>query len=258
MASGLVLKNKEKNLMMPYFIYAPPDFGDAPYPYRRPNPPYPDAEHWKCSVYYYWWLYLQRNKDYKLTCAQAGSGPCANLYLDFGNIYASDFHAWWQTHWHLFAEPVAVTPDTSTQFQRSLTITINLDAKRNRILDDLRGMLAQHQTDTKQARIASDAIYPVETNPVLSAMHQHLAVWDMKQLNPWVSDAVLADLTDIRVNHVVDGFTAQQAELIGRDPVKIISEVKRRKLQALQRHLRIAEQYIKNAGIGRFPYRDGR
>lgn len=259
-ASSLLLINKEKILMSPYFVYAPPDFDDGFYPYRLPNPPYPNAEKWKCSVYYYWWLYLRRNANYQLTCEQGGRGPCAELYRDFGNIYEGDFRSWWQEHWKLFAEPIAVTSsdDVHTVFERSITIRIDLDAKRSRVLDDVRNILAEQQADLDQDRIASSATYPVETNPVLSALHQHLAVWDMKGLNPWVSDAVLADLSNIRVNHVVNGLTAQQAEMTGRDPVRIISEVKRRKVQALQRHLRVAEQHIKYAGLGRFPHRVGR
>lgn len=259
MASSLLLINKEKNLMQPYFVYAPPDFDDGHYPYRLPNPPYPNAEKWKCSVYYYWWLYLRRNTNYRLTCDQDGNGPCADLYRDFGNIYDHDFRSWWSEHWKLFAEPVAVAlGDESTRFQRSITLRIDLDAKRNRILDDVRAILVDHQAEYDQSRVSSDAVYPVETNPVLSALHQHLAVWDIKALNPGVSDAVLADLTNIRVNHVVNGLTAEQAEMTGRDSVRIISEVKRRKVQALQRHLRIAEQYIENVGMGRFPHRLGR
>lgn len=260
MASRHLLKNKEKNVTPPYFVYAPPDFGDIFFPYRRPNPPYPNAESWKCSVYYYWWLYLKRNADYRLTCENEGAGPCAEIYRDFGNLYVSDFRVWWDDHFHLFSEPIAVVSatDTTRQFSRSLSLCINLDAKRNRILDDIRAILAAKQADLDQERVTSEALYPVHTNPILSALHQHLVVWDMKQLNPRVSDAVLADLADIRVNHVVNGFTAQQAEINGRDPVPIISEVKRRKVQALQRHLRIAEQYITNAGMGRFPYRLGR
>lgn len=260
MASGLLLKNKEKILMTPSFVYAPPDFEDRPYPYRLPNPPYPSAEKWKCSVYYYWWLYLKRNADYRLTCEHNGNGPCADLYRDFGNIFETDFRTWWESHWTLFAEPVAVVPfdDHTTEFSRSVSLRIDLGAKRNRVLEDIRAILAEHQADLERERVSSEAPYPVETNPILSALHQHLVVWDMKQLNPNVSDAVLADLADIRVNHVVNGFTAQHAEINGRDPVRIISEVKRRKVQALQRHLRIAAQYIQNVGYGRFPYRLGR
>lgn len=260
MASNLILKTKEKNLVQPYFVYAPPNFGEPDFVYRQPKPPHPDAPDWKCSVYYYWWLYLQRNEDYRQTCEAGGKGPCADLYRDFGNIFETDFRSWWDRHWHLFAEPVAVVAAGSgtPSFKRSITLEIDLDAKRSRLLDELRGILTELQADAEQDRVVSEAQYPVETNPVLSALHQHLVVWDMKQLNPWVGDAVLADLADIRVNHVVNGFTAEQAKLVGRDPAPIISEVRRRKMQTAQRHLRIAAQYIEHVGKGRFPYRVGR
>lgn len=262
LASSDLLKTKEKNLTPPYFVYAPPDFGDVPYHYRAPNPPYPQAEGWKCSVYYYWWLYLKRNDDYRLTCEQGGDGPCADLYRDFGNIYAADFRTWWSSHWQLFAEPIAVVEQDNQHapFDRPLTLTIDLQAKRNRVLDDIRFILTEMQADLVQDRVVSEAHYAIETNPVLSALHQHLVVWDMKKLNEWVDDAVLADLADIRVNHVVNGSTAEQARIRfdDREVARITSEVKRRKVQAAQRHIRTASQYIQNAGLGRFPYRLGR
>ena len=34
-----------------------------------PPPPFPEAEPWQCSVYYYWWEYLRRHEGYKRTCA---------------------------------------------------------------------------------------------------------------------------------------------------------------------------------------------
>lgn len=260
LASGVLLKNKENFLTRPYFVYAPPDFEDGPYPYRRPNPPYADAPPWKNSVYYYWWLYLQRNDDYRRTCEANGQGPCAALYCDFGDIYAADFRTWWDGHWQLFAEPpaLAADPDAATAFEEPLTLCLDLRAKRSRLLDDLRELLTELQSEADQERVTSTAKYPVVTNPILSALYQHLYVWDIKQLNPTVSDAVLADLADVRVNHVVNGVTAEQAKIVGRDPVPIISEVRRRKMQAVQRHLRIAAQYIENVGRGLFPDREGR
>jgi len=246
--------------MPPHFVYAPPDFETDFYAYRSPVPPYPDAPRWQQSVYYYWWLYLRRNADYRETCLSDGKGPCADLYRDFGNIYEVEFSSWWENHWHLFAERDAIVDATVSdlQFDRSLTLRLDLTAKRSRLLEELRHLITNVQSETDQARVASTAKYPVATNPILSSMHQHLVVWDMKQMNPSVADPVLADISDIRVNHVVDGLTAEQARLTGRDATYIISEVKRRKTQAAQRHIRIADQYIENAGKGIFPQRIGR
>ena len=65
-------------------------------------------------------------------------------------------------------------------------------------------------------------------------------------------------MAGISVNEVVNGETV--AELRADDlPTRDLDRViKRRKQLAIQRHLRIAEQYIENVGLGYFPKREGR
>ena len=67
----------------------------------------------------------------------------------------------------------------------------------------------------------------------------------------------LADIAGLLVNEVVNGETV--AELKAEDlPTRDLERViKRRKQLAVQRHLRIAEQYIGNVVLGEFPRRDG-
>ena len=76
--------------------------------------------------------------------------------------------------------------------------------------------------------------------------------------NPTAHDSDLADIAGISVNEVVDGETL--AELRAEDfPTRDLERViKRRKQLTVQRHLRIAEQYIRNIVLGEFPKRDGR
>ena len=82
--------------------------------------------------------------------------------------------------------------------------------------------------------------------------------WDAKQQNPTAHDSELADIAGILVNEVVNGETV--AELRAEDlPTRDLERVvKRRKQLAVQRHLRIAEQYIGNIVSGEFPKREGR
>ena len=65
-------------------------------------------------------------------------------------------------------------------------------------------------------------------------------------------------MAGISVNEVVNGETV--AELRADDlPTRDLDRViKRRKQLAIQRHLRIAEQYIEKVGLGYFPKREGR
>ena len=52
-----------------------------------PPPPFPEAEPWQCSVYYYWWEYLRRSDAYRKTCEAKGKGKLSKLYADFGNVF---------------------------------------------------------------------------------------------------------------------------------------------------------------------------
>ena len=83
-------------------------------------------------------------------------------------------------------------------------------------------------------------------------------VWISKQRNPTAHNIDIDDFAGISVNEVVDGETI--AELRAEDlPTRDLERViKRRKQLAVQRHLRIAEQYIGNVVLGKFPKRDGR
>ena len=115
--------------------------------------------------------------------------------------------------------------------------------------------------EAKQAariKTKSLAKYPVATKPVLRTLHEHLLAWDAKHQNPTAHDSELADIAGISVNAVVNGETIAelQAEYLPtRDLERVI---KRRKQLAVQRHLRIAEQYIANVALEEFPKRKAR
>lgn len=51
------------------------------------------------------------------------------------------------------------------------------------------------------------AKYPVEAKPYLPTLHEHLMVWDARQSDANISDADIADVAGLRINHVVDGQT---------------------------------------------------
>jgi hypothetical protein len=54
----------------------------------------------------------------------------------------------------------------------------------------------------------------------------------------------VADFADIRVNQVVDGQTLETARINKQPREPIRSEIRLRRLKALNRHLKIDEQYI--------------
>ena len=125
-------------------------------------------------------------------------------------------------------------------------------------MKQIRRLLEPQVQKAARRKTESLAKYPVTTKPVLRTLHQHLLVWDAKKQKPTAHDSAIADIAGISVNEVVDGETIVELraeDLPTRDLERVI---KRRKQLAVQRHLRIAEQYIENVALGAFPKRDGR
>ena len=49
------------------------------------------------TAYYWWFKFLMMSSKYRDCCENGGAGECADLYVDFGDIYKVDFETWWQT-----------------------------------------------------------------------------------------------------------------------------------------------------------------
>jgi len=102
-----------------------PRFGRSAYSDQHP------PETVLASPYYWWFKFLQLNEDY-LTCHKSGGGGAmADLYADFGDIWATDFKIWWNAHSVLFAEPrseysmvVANTPGELAPFNSTQAINV--------------------------------------------------------------------------------------------------------------------------------------
>lgn len=272
------------------FIYAPPHFdGLNPGVSWEVKPPYPDAPGWRCSVYYYWYEYLRRHEGYEETCLNGGIGPCADEVVTFGNTHALNFADWWVERFWLFEEKRPVrrlkkAPALDTRGfpldRDTLYLEVDLTAPPSRLFQELRAeiwvqrLAAEERAQRAAAERAakrkksapeitidvrkSTAHFPVETKPVLSALHEHLLVWDARKANPEVDDAEVADIAGIRVNQVVDGETLAIRKAMKLSTTEIERVLRRRKQLAVQRHLRIARQYIDNVVLGKFPLRSGR
>lgn len=78
-----------------------PTFGRERKPFNEEAPPQSVIE----SPYYWWFMFLRLNADYKATCKAKGKGKCAELYKDFGDVHKVNFKEWWIDKAHLFAEP---------------------------------------------------------------------------------------------------------------------------------------------------------
>ncbi|MEL0294012.1 MAG: hypothetical protein VXA66_10115, partial [Alphaproteobacteria bacterium] len=164
-------------------------------------------------------------------------------------------------HAELLSEPAIrhVSVEHSVSIgQNMLTLYVSLENKLSVSMKQIRRLLEPQVQKAARKKTQSQAKYPVATKPVLRTLYEHLLVWDAKQQNPTAHDSELSDIAGISVNEVVNGETI--AELKAEDlPTRDLERViKRRKQLAVQRHLRIAEQYIGNVALGAFPKREGR
>jgi hypothetical protein len=76
--------------------------------YRNKTVLFEDA---KQDTRYWWWAFLRLSPDYWYTCVKSGmveDKRLRNMYLDFGNVFESNFEDWWRKYGiSLFAEEIA-------------------------------------------------------------------------------------------------------------------------------------------------------
>jgi hypothetical protein len=96
-----ITPKKTTNQTLHFSTRSYPTFGRSRKPFDEINPPKTVTD----SPYYWWFMFLRLNSDYKATCDANGKGKHSALYKDFGNVYKMNFKEWWQERAHLFSEP---------------------------------------------------------------------------------------------------------------------------------------------------------
>jgi hypothetical protein len=249
-----------------FFVYAPPLLGVRKSRRKAPQPADQKSERWKWSVFYYWWEYLRRHEGYLQTCEAGGIGQFAKLYADFGDVHSCDFWSWWKSHSHLFSEPEArkaepFDPSDMQEDDQSEFIYIRIPRENplKLTLRQVTRIVKPKLVKRDNRKIVTQARYKVATKPLLPSLDMHLKVWDARRDNPSATLAELADISGVSINHDVNGETLANRAALRLSDDKIRKVLKRRKELVVQRHLRIAEQYIQNvAEQETFPLRTSR
>jgi len=153
---------------------------------------------------------------------------------------------------------VQLAEDSEQGDEHTLIIKVPLETSLAITTRQFKRLVGPQIKKAARQRMLSRAKYLVATKPILSALHEHLIVWDAKQRHPNLKDAEIADLVGLRINHVLDGETVQSRQSLNLSTTRIEQKIYRRKQLAVQRHLRIAEQYIENVARGQFPLRQSR
>ena len=244
------------------FPYAPPEYPGAPFRARPPNPPYQGAEGWKCSVYYYWWEYLRRHEGYRVTCERGGKGPYTALYKSFGNVHEGDFHTWWWSHLHLFTfVSDAQRFGESSKFYKEyegVFLHIGYSRSKTEMVANARTELMKLPQRLLNEELKKSIGFTPAARPVLKSLHQHLLAWDTRLQNPDVDDAELCDIAGLDVTLPYDPAEIAEMQQEGSAWQDMQKANRRTKTLTVQRHLRIARQYIDNVVLGKFPLRSGR
>lgn len=265
-----------------YFVHAYPIFGKklkdgtlASKRHRRLNA-IRGAEAWQNSVYYWWWEYLRRNKDYKRCCKQNGKGKLAALYNDFGDVFAyetSEFWTWWSEKVnehetrgeYLFAEQVARRLEVRDNgdfddLEDTLVIKIPLEVRTAHLVKNFRRLLSDYEKQVKQARKKSRARYKVWAKVSNNTLHTTLKVYDYVHEHKGAGHVEVAEACNLAINteytYIQDyenrGGFAVTVDLLrdGKNDKALQQRYKRvysrRCSQSVRRHLDAAEDYIQN------------
>lgn len=244
------------------FPYAPPDYPGAPYRARLPKPPYAGAEGWKCSVYYYWWEYLRRHDGYKRTCERGGTGKYAALYKSFGDVHASSFTDWWWSHFHIFtfvsdAQRFSGKSQPHIEFP-GVFLHVGYAKSKSEMMSSARDEIMKLRQRELNEELEKAIEFKPAARPVLKSLHQHLLAWDAKKLHPDLDDADLCDVAGLEVSLPYDPKEIAELKAEGAGVGDLERANRRAKMLTVQRHLRIAQQYIDNVVLGQFPLRKGR
>ncbi len=237
-----------------YFRYAPPltdldEISDD----QLPNRPYPKAEKFERSVYFYWWSFLRENEAYIACCEAGGEGAMGKLYADFGDVRGDSFMAWWTSGKRmLFCEPPEAKIISYPTLPREpigedrVLLSIPVTGDIDRTMAELRKMLqeafayarCQRQQRNTASQSFSLAEYPVFTKPVLTALHERLVALRARKANP---DASLYEIG------IETGMTDRTSGI--RDD----ADHRNRVTASVSRYIREARALVYNVGEGRFP-----
>lgn len=253
------LRHKSRSRSAPTFRHAAPQFHSTASAQKRPTPPYRGAPACKCSVYYYWWLYLRHSQDYRKTCANSGVGSCAKLFRDFGNIYGQTFRSWWTNHDHLFTEPSAVAFASDNHCfgagAEIVQVQIDVSLGAEAVERSLKELHMQLLFPERVALHRSAAVYPVARRPVLLNLHRHIAVYKWRRRYPEMKDEEIADRVGLHAAEQANGISRSYMQRLGHSTGDIDIELRRAKRKAVQHDLRCARELIDGVSRGEFPVR---
>lgn len=238
--------NEPINRQTRHFPYQHPTFGTK----NRPT----SERSWKRSVYYWWWEYLKRSKDYLECCENGGRGKCAKIYNDFGDVRDKTFKRWWldgNRGADLFADlPVEETVRVLKKGEKALSddeyLTISFPKKFPiKMLEKrFKELLKLNRKRGRGRTLARDsnAKYRFNGQPNIEGLRTALRVYDFAQENPqlklWeIGNQLPRFLAAYKTNPNDPNFSWNK-NILGA---------------TVKRHLTNVERRLKSVALGQFP-----
>jgi hypothetical protein len=227
------------------------------------------------SPFFWWFKFLQLNEDYRHTAQNNGTGVCADLYKDFGDVDGVDFKTWWRSHEHLFADEestykLRVASSVSELAPFGIAEAINVVVPLNW---DQRSLKKRFAMLLNKYEVRRGSRGPVTENPLAQyslgrrwncgAMEFAYKVYVIRQQNLDKGAKVTA-----KVQHkgAVSGkFKLAWADVAIQAKLKVASGMKEGKVKAddaekrrlltilATRYYKNAQEFIKSAGTSKFP-----
>ena len=210
------------------------------------------------SPYYWWFKFLRLNEDYKKTVSAKGAGKYADLYKDFGDIYAVDFKTWWNSHATLFAEKrtgysMSIASSAEELAPFGIEGVVNLVVPLNWTQRSLKKkftqlILSKLEKGKRGVSVeASNATYGLSGKWHIEAMKNAYSVFTLR--NQLVEGRKLP-LADVAIKAKLQIASDMQ---LGKK-TKLTADMRRMATIIANRHYKRAETFIESAASNSFPY----
>lgn len=210
------------------------------------------------SPYYWWFMFLRLNEDYKRTVEAKGNGNFSGLYKDFGDIYSVDFKTWWTEKAPLFSEKrkgfsMAIASNSEELAPFGAKDVVNLVVPLNWTQRSLKKkftqlILSKLEKGKRGVSVeASTAPYRLSGKWHIEAMQHAYNVYELRNIEVNGKRLPLADVA------IKAGLQIAKDMQLGKK-TKLTSDMRRIATIIANRHYKRAETFIKSAASNSFPY----
>lgn len=248
--------NKPRRSVLLFSTHSYPTFGRKRVPFNEQTPPDTVTN----SPYYWWFMFLRLNAEYKATCEANGKGKCAELYKDLGDVYSVNFKQWWTDKAHLFSEPkkgykMLVAKNSSEIAPFDDPAVLNLVVPLNRSQRSLKKSFAQlvlklvEKGKRGVSVEASEAKYKLSGKWNTQALSDAFKVYNLKHMNEDGKKVYWADI-GIRAGLAY----AKREKAVERQVKDDTVDIRAMLTILTTRHYKRAITFINSAASNSFPY----